>query len=89
MRRSNIGPATGAESGDPDYDWVIRNTGSVGDMIQRDVDNDPEFREVLPREALDLIRAGDVETGRSILEDYFAAWPETDVAKPASAEVGE
>jgi hypothetical protein len=57
-------------------------------MIQHDVDTDPEFREILRREAMGLIRAGDVETGKSILEKYFAAWPEADTKMAASTEAG-
>ena len=71
MKRSNSGAHTGAINGDPDYQRILEITGSVREAIQRDVDTDPRFREILRQEAMDLIRDGDVETGRSILETYF------------------
>ena len=86
MRRSNSGTTTGVKSADPDYDWVLRNTGSVKESIQRRVDASPAFREALRQEALRCIREGDEETGQSLLRNYFRA------CKPAgeteSAEIG-
>ena len=80
MRQESSGPDTGAASACHDRAWILRHTGSVQELIQRRVDLNPRFREMFRREALKYIRQGDEETGRSILEKYFGAWPE-----PASA----
>ena len=83
MQRSNSGRTTGANDGNPDSEAIWRITGSYDELVQHDVDNDPSFREALRREALACIRAGDVETGRSLLVRFLGI---DDPAKPLETE---
>ncbi len=49
-----------------------------------DVDPNPNFRELLRQEALECIRTGDVETGRSILEKYIGGYELSETTKSAT-----
>ena len=42
-------------------------------MVQRQVARDPAYGEALPREGIDTMLAGDVDTGKAILRDYIKA----------------
>ena len=48
-------------------------TRSFKEFIQKHVAADPEFAEALFREAVDLLLAGEVQTGKAILRDYIKA----------------
>jgi hypothetical protein len=48
-------------------------TRSFKELVQKHVAGDPAFAEALLREGVDLMLAGDVETGRLILRDYIKA----------------
>lgn len=48
-------------------------TRSFRELTRRQVGEDPAFAEALLREGIDLLLAGDVETGKSILRDYIKA----------------
>ena len=48
-------------------------TRSFKEFVQKHVADDPEFAEALFREAVDLLLAGDVQTGKAILRDYIKA----------------
>ena len=48
-------------------------TRSFRDLARRQVGEDPAFAEALLREGIDLLLAGDIETGKSILRDYIKA----------------
>jgi hypothetical protein len=48
-------------------------TGSVRELIDGYIVNDPAFREALIQEALEAMLAGDVDTGKTILRDYIKA----------------
>jgi len=46
-------------------------TGSFKELLQRHVVEDAGFGEALLREAIDLMLAGEVDTGTAILRDYI------------------
>jgi hypothetical protein len=48
-------------------------TRSFKDLVQRHVAADPDFAAALLREGIDMMLAGDVDTGKSILRDYIKA----------------
>ena len=48
-------------------------TKSFKDLVQRRVAIDSAFAENLLREGIDLMLAGDVDTGKAILRDYIKA----------------
>jgi hypothetical protein len=48
-------------------------TRSFKELVQKHVAEDPTFAEALLREGVDLMLAGDVETGKAILRDYIKA----------------
>ena len=48
-------------------------TRSFKELVQKHVAEDPAFAEALLREGIDLMLAGDVETGKAILRDYIKA----------------
>ena len=48
-------------------------TRSFKELVQKHVAEDPAFAESLLREGVDLMLAGDVETGKAILRDYIKA----------------
>jgi DNA-binding phage protein len=47
--------------------------GNFRDLVQEHLAKDPEFKAALLREALDVMLAGDVETGKSVLRNYIKA----------------
>jgi hypothetical protein len=51
----------------------MKLTKSFKELVQSRVANDPEFAAALPRESIDTMLAGDVETGKAILRDYVKA----------------
>jgi len=86
MRRLHSGKITGAENADPDHEAAQRITGSVREMIQHHVDTSPAFREALRREAIDCIRAGDQETGQTLLRNHFRENEPAEAAPVAGRE---
>ena len=48
-------------------------TKSFKDLVQSRVARDPEFAAALLREGIDIMLAGDVDTGKAILRDYIKA----------------
>jgi hypothetical protein len=48
-------------------------TRSFKELTRQQVAEDPIFAEALLREGIDLMLAGDIETGKSILRDYIKA----------------
>ena len=48
-------------------------TRSFKDLVQRHVAEDPAYAEALLREGIDIMLAGDVDTGKAILRDYIKA----------------
>lgn len=48
-------------------------TRSFKELVERHVADDPAFAEALLREGIDLMLAGDVETGKAILRNYIKA----------------
>jgi hypothetical protein len=48
-------------------------TKSFKELVRRRVENDPAFADALPREGIDTMLAGDVDTGKAILRDYIKA----------------
>jgi DNA-binding phage protein len=48
-------------------------TRSFKELVKKHVAEDPAFAEALLREGVDLMLAGDVETGKAILRDYIKA----------------
>ena len=46
---------------------------SFKDLVQSRVARDPDFAAALLREGIDIMLAGDVDTGRAILRDYIKA----------------
>ncbi len=48
-------------------------TRSFKDLVQRHVAADPAFAEALLREGVDIMLAGDIDTGRAVLRDYIKA----------------
>jgi hypothetical protein len=48
-------------------------TRSFKELVQKHVAEDPAFGESLLREGVDLMLAGEVETGKAILRDYIKA----------------
>ncbi len=50
-------------------------TRSFKETVQARVAEDPAFRSALLREGVEALLAGDVDTGKAILRDYFEAPP--------------
>ena len=48
-------------------------TRSFKETVKTRVERDPEFRAALLREAVEQMLAGDMETGKAMLRDYFNA----------------
>ena len=48
-------------------------TRSFKELVEKHVAESPEFAEALLREGVDLMLAGDVDTGKAILRDYIKA----------------
>jgi hypothetical protein len=48
-------------------------TRSFKDLVQRHVAEDPAYGEALLREGIDIMLAGDIDTGKAILRDYIKA----------------
>ena len=48
-------------------------TRSFKELVQKHVAQDRAFAEALLREGIDLMLAGDVDTGKAILRDYIKA----------------
>ena len=48
-------------------------TKSFKELVQRRVASDADFAENLLREGIDMMLAGDVDTGKAILRDYIKA----------------
>ena len=48
-------------------------TRSFKELVQQHVAADPDFAEGLLREGINLMLAGDVDTGKAILRDYIKA----------------
>ena len=48
-------------------------TRSFKELVQKHIAEDPTFAKALLREGVDLMLAGDVETGKAILRDYIKA----------------
>ncbi|MFM9888436.1 MAG: hypothetical protein ACKVQT_35880 [Burkholderiales bacterium] len=48
-------------------------TKHFNDLVKTRVERDPEFRVALLSEALESIRAGDMNTGKALLRDYINA----------------
>ncbi len=46
-------------------------TRSFKDTIRERVAQDPDFRECLLKESIESVLSGDIETGKTILRDYF------------------
>ena len=48
-------------------------TRTFRDTVKARADSDPEFRAALLKEAVDLMLAGDLATGKAVLRDYINA----------------
>jgi len=48
-------------------------TKSFKELVQKRVAADPAFAEILLREGVDTMLAGDIDTGKAILRDYIKA----------------
>ena len=48
-------------------------TRAFKETVQADLQRHPEFRLALLREGIDVLLAGDVETGKIVLRDYINA----------------
>jgi hypothetical protein len=48
-------------------------TRSFRKLVQKHVAQDPAFAETLLREGIDLMLAGEVDTGKAVLRDYIKA----------------
>jgi DNA-binding phage protein len=48
-------------------------TRSFKELVQRHVVDDPAFGEALLREGIDMMLAGDLDTGKALLRDYIKA----------------
>jgi hypothetical protein len=48
-------------------------TGSIRELIDGYIANDPKYRRALIEEAVEALLEGDVETGKTILRDYIKA----------------
>ena len=48
-------------------------TRSFKETVKARADRDPEFRVALLQESVDLLLAGDVDTGRALVRDYINA----------------
>jgi hypothetical protein len=48
-------------------------TRSFKQLVRKHVAEDPAFAEALLREGIDMMLAGDVDTGKAILRDYIKA----------------
>ena len=48
-------------------------TRSFKDLVQKRVAAEPEFGAALLREGIDVMLAGDIDTGKAILRDYIKA----------------
>jgi len=48
-------------------------TRTFRDTVKARADSDPEFRAALLKEAVDLMLAGEVATGKAVLRDYINA----------------
>jgi DNA-binding phage protein len=48
-------------------------TKSFKDLLQRRIVSDPAFAEHMLREGVDMMLAGDIDTGKAILRDYIKA----------------
>jgi len=49
----------------------MANTRDFKELVRRHVASDPAFAEALLREGIQAMRTGDIETGKTILDDYF------------------
>jgi hypothetical protein len=52
---------------------TISLTRSFRELVQSHVAEDPDFAAGLRRESIDLMLAGDVDTGKALLRDYIGA----------------
>jgi DNA-binding phage protein len=48
-------------------------TREFKETVKERADRDPAFREALLKEAVELLLAGDLETGKAVLRDYINA----------------
>jgi DNA-binding phage protein len=48
-------------------------TRSFKETVAANIRNDPEFREALLTEAIEVLLSGDVQTGKAVLRDYINA----------------
>jgi len=48
-------------------------TRSFKDLVQRHIAEDPAYAEALLREGVDMMLAGEVDAGKTILRDYIKA----------------
>jgi DNA-binding phage protein len=48
-------------------------TGSYDELVQQNIANDAAFASALLREAVEVMLAGDVETGKALLRQYIKA----------------
>ena len=48
-------------------------TRDFKETIQARVERNPAFREALPKEGIECLLSGDVETGKAVLRDYINA----------------
>ena len=48
-------------------------TKNFKELVQKRITNDKAFADALLREGVDVLLAGDVETGKAILRDYIKA----------------
>lgn len=49
----------------------MKNTRSFRDAVQADIKKDAEFRQALLSEAVACMVSGDLETGKTVLREYF------------------
>src|SRR4051794_1508407 len=72
MRRLQCGRITGGASGRGE-EARMALTRSFRDLVHRQVAEDSAYAEALLREGIDMMLAGDVDTGKAILRDYIKA----------------
>jgi hypothetical protein len=62
---------SGGESGH--YEWTMALTRSFKALVQKQIASNRAFGEALLREGIEVMLAGDMDTGRAILRDYIKA----------------
>ena len=51
----------------------MEQTRHFKELVKERLDRDPKYREALRREAIEVMLAGDVDTGKAVLRDYIGS----------------